>query len=463
MTYKEFLQSKVKTIQNTGFDIKLADINSKLFNFQKDIVKWAIKRGTAALFEDCGLGKTFQQLEWARLIYEKTARNILIVAPLAVSMQTKREGKKLNIEVNICRTQADVKSGINITNYEMIDHFDETQFIAVVLDESSILKAYMGKTKRQLIDKFKNTPYKLCCTATPAPNDHMELLNHAEFLGIMRSSEALSIWFINDTKNSGSYRLKNHAIKPFWEWVSNWAVCLANPKDLGYEGAGYELPKLNKCEEIIDIDLIDYDFQDGLIRQIDTNATAFHKEKRHTAEDRAKRCADIVNNSNEQFAIWCNTDYEANHLKAFLPQATEIRGSHKAELKEQAAIDFIEGNIRVLISKPKIFGFGLNFQNCHNVIFCGLDYSYENYYQAIRRFWRYGQEKEVNCYIVLGSTEKNILDVIKRKEKQQNEMHKNMYKSINEIQKKVFNGHSFKLNLEERKIKVPLWLRSEAI
>lgn len=457
MNYIDFLKNKIRQTPALGFDVPRSAINSKLFDFQADITKWAIKQGAAALFEDCGLGKTPQQLEWARQIHEYTDKNILIVAPLAVSMQTKREGHKFGIDVKICRNQDDVGKGINITNYEMIDHFNPNEFSGVVLDESSILKSYMGATKRALIDKFKHTPYKLCCTATPAPNDHMELLNHAEFLGIMRSSEALSIWFINDTKNSGTYRLKNHAIKPFWEWVSSWAVCLSNPADLGYDGSAFELPKLNTFEHIIDIDEFDLEFKDGLLRTIETNATAFHKEKRLTAEDRATKSAEICLSDKEQYLIWCNTDYEADFLKKYIPEAVEVRGSHRPEFKEQAAIDFIDGNIRVLISKPRIFGFGLNFQNCHNTIFCGLDYSYENYYQAIRRLLRYGQSRDVNCHIVLGSTEKHILDVIRRKERQQNEMHRNMHV---EIQRNAFHGHDFKLNLDMPIIQVPNWLRS---
>lgn len=460
MNYIDFLKNKIRQTPISGFYVSEDKINNKLFDFQRNIVKWAVKRGTAALFEDCGLGKTPQQLEWAHQIHEYTDKNILIVAPLAVSMQTKREGLKFGIDVNICRNQDDVGKGINITNYEMIDHFNPNEFAGVVLDESSILKSYMGATKRALIDKFKHTPYKLCCTATPAPNDHMELLNHAEFLGIMRSSEALSIWFINDTKNSGTYRLKNHAIKPFWEWVSSWAVCLSNPADLGYDGSAFELPKLNTFEHIIDIDEFDLEFKDGLLRTIETNATAFHKEKRLTAEDRATKSAEICLSDKEQYLIWCNTDYEADFLKKHIPEAVEVRGSHRPEFKEQAAIDFIDGNIRVLISKPRIFGFGLNFQNCHNTIFCGLDYSYENYYQAIRRLLRYGQENEVNCHIVLGSTEKHILDVIRRKERQQNEMHRNMHAAISEIQRNAFHGHDFKLNLDMPIIQVPNWLRS---
>lgn len=462
MNYIEFLKSKTYDVPECGFEATKA-INFKLFDWQQDITRWALRRGTAALFEDCGLGKTPQQLEWAEQTANYTGGNVLILAPLAVAQQTQREGYKFGIDTHICRKQSDVAKGINITNYEMLEHFDLEKFNGIVLDESSILKAYMGKTKRYLVEKCKNIPFKLCCTATPAPNDHMELLNHAEFLGIMRSSEALSIWFINDTKNSGTYRLKNHAIKSFWDWVSSWAVCLSNPADLGYDGAGYKLPKLITKERLIDIDEIDANFEDGFLRKVETNATAFHKEKRFTADFRAQEVANIVGQENEQYLVWCNTDYEADLLKRYIPESVEVRGSHSADYKEQSALAFVDGKSRVLISKPRIFGFGLNFQNCHNAVFCGLDYSYESYYQAIRRLWRYGQSHEVNSHIVLGSTEKHILDVIRRKEAQQNEMHSQMYSAITEIQKKKFHGYQFKLNLTTPKITIPAWIRSEAI
>jgi superfamily II DNA helicase RecQ len=255
--------------------------------------------------------------------------------------------------------------------------------------------------------------------------------------------------------------LKKHAVKSFWEWVSSWAVCLRNPIDLGYSAEGYMLPKLNTVEHILGVSEIDESFTDGFVRKIETSATSFHKEKRHTADDRARKVAEIVSQNNEQYLVWCNTDYEADLLRKYIPDALEVRGSNKIEFKEQSAVDFVDGKIRVLISKPKIFGFGLNFQNCRNTVFCGLDYSYEGYYQAIRRLWRYGQMKEVNCHIVLGSTEKHILETIRRKETQQNEMHAEMYSAITEIQKKKFKGHAFKLNLEAPKITVPSWVRSE--
>lgn len=455
MNYIEFLKSKViKTVQS-GFDVD--SLNNSLFDWQQACVRFLLKKGRAAIFADCGLGKTLQQLEWSSKVCEHTGGNVLILAPLAVSKQTKREGQKFGYKVNICRSQEEVKEGINITNYEMLDKFDASSFVGVVLDESSILKSYMGATKQRIIKAFQDTPYKLSATATPSPNDHMEILNQAEFLGVMKSSEALAIWFINDTTHSGKYRLKNHAVKGFWEWVSTWAICMSKPSDIGYSDEAYILPKLTEVEEILDIDIPLVEGE--LVRKIDTSATGFNKEKRLTAEDRAIKCAEIVNSTDEQYVVWCNTDYEAEYLKKYIPEAVEVRGSQKAEYKEQMAVDFIDGKFRVLISKAKIFGYGLNFQNCRNCVFCGMDYSYENYYQAVRRFWRFGQENEVMVYKVLGSTEQHILDVVKEKQVLQDEMHENMYQSIKQIQEQSIKEHEFVLNLEEKQVRLPNWLR----
>lgn len=458
MTYEEFLKSKQRVIKPTGFDCE--PTNKYLFDFQREVTKWSLKKGKAGLFLDTGLGKTICELSYADEVHKHTNKNVLLVAPLAVSKQTAREAVKFGIDVTLCRSQQDVKRGINITNYEMLSHFDIDSFKGGILDESSILKSYTGTVKQQLVKSFANTQYKLSCTATPSPNNTMELLNQAEFLGVMKSHEALAIWFINDTSQSGNYVLKGHAVKSFWEWVSTWAVCINKPSDIGYSDEGYILPKLNEQTIIVDInELSDNILEDGLFRKIETNATAFHKEKRYTAEKRAIKCAEIVSKSNEQFVIWCTTDYEADLLKKYIPEAVEIRGSHKPEYKEESAMSFIDGDIRILISKPKIFGYGLNFQNCHNTIFCGIDYSYESYYQAVRRFWRFGQKKSVNAYVVIGSTEKQILDVVHKKEKLQEEMKSAMYGSIKEIQNANIRGTEFKLDLEVPKINIPEWLK----
>lgn len=416
--YEAFLESKKILVQNKGFNIYPEDINPKLFPFQKDIVKWAIGKGKAAVFADCGLGKTAMQLEWGDQVCKDTFGDVLVLAPLSVAQQTHDEGVKFGIETTICREQADVRPGVNIANYEMLHKFDPDQFAGVVLDESSILKSYSGKIKQQIIRAFKHTEFKLACTATPSPNDHMEILNHAAFLNVMESHEALAVWFINDTMNMGKYKLKGHAVDDFWNWVSDWAVSISRPSDLGYSDEGYTLPPLNIIEEILPI------AEPSQLTKL--NATTYHREKRQTLLDRVAKCAEIVSRTDEQYTIWCDTNYEADALKKTIPDAVDVRGSDSTIKKETAAKDFRFGKIRVLISKPSIFGFGLNFQNCRNVVFCGLSFSYESFYQATRRFWRFGQDKVVNCHIVIGETEKQILDIVRTKETLFEEMKKGM-------------------------------------
>ena len=459
MNYTEFLMKKTKRELPTGIEVEAK--NKYLFDWQKKVVEFALKRGSAALFEDTGLGKTGQQLVWADMICQHTNKPVLIVAPLAVSAQTKREAEKFEIEtpVKIVRDKSDVINGINITNYEMLHHFDTDVFSGVVLDESSILKAYMGKTKRMIVDAFKDTPFKLACTATPAPNDLMELLNHAEFLNIMKSSEALSIWFIADQSQSGHYRLKGHAEKDFWEWVASWAICIDKPSDIGYSDEGYILTPLNVQDVIVQTDWFE---SDGRLRDIQMSATGFYKEKAFTAPLRVEKAAEIIKeNPDEQFVIWCDTNDEADRLKKAIPDCTEVRGSDKPEKKEKAAIDFIDGKIRVLVSKSEIFGFGLNFQNCHNTIFCGMNYSFEGYYQAVRRFHRFGQKNQVNVWRIMGDTEHTILTTIERKEKMKQHMQESMSAAMKDAQISNLKGlREFKISDTEASYKIPSWLRS---
>lgn len=459
MNYYEFLNNKKKYVSSKGIEINIKDINNKLFDWQKECVRWALKKGKSALFEACGLGKTMQQLEWAYQVYKNTNKNVLIVAPLGVAIQTaKEEAPKLGYEVTIIRNNSDIKDGINIINYEMLENIDTTQFAGVVLDESSILKNFTGKLRTKITECFKTTTYKLCCTATPAPNDYMELLNHADFLDIMSSAQALSIYFINDMK-TGQWRLKGHATVDFWKWVSSWALNIEKPSDIGFNDTGYILPKLNEYEEIVDIDLIADNYEHGLFRDIQMSATSFYKEKKNTIKERTKRVKSIIERyPDEQFLIWVDMNEEAEELKKLLPKAIEVRGTDKNEFKEEASRKFKTGEIQILISKPKIFGYGMNFQNCHNVIFCGLTYSYENYYQALRRLYRFGQTKEVNSYIVLGSTEKVILETIRRKEEQQKQMKNSMTLSVKDIQLLEITGTSKDIKFTNKKIELPNWL-----
>lgn len=458
MNYYEFLTKKQVHTKRSGFEAEVT--NTYAFDWQKAIVKWSLRQGRSALFEDCGLGKTLQELIWAEQVHIHTNSPVLILTPLAVSAQAKREAEKFGIKCSIAETSADVVNGINITNYEKIEKFDCTQFSGVVLDESSILKSYMGKIKRYLVEHFADTPYKLAATATPAPNDLMELLNHAEFLGIMRSCEALAIWFLADQSESGKYRLKRHAASDFWRWVTSWAVCIETPADIGYDSSGYVLPPLNEIDEIVKTDILSDNFDDGFFREINMSATGYHAEKRKTLESRCTKTAELVKNIGKQVAVWCGMNDEADLLKKLIPDSVEIRGSDTAAKKERAALDFINGDIRVLISKPSIFGYGLNFQNCHNTIFCGMDYSFENYYQAVRRFHRFGQKKAVNVYRVIGSTELDILNTVNRKAALKTEMAESMARAMSAMQTENIHGREFNLDLKRQEISAPEWLRS---
>lgn len=459
MNYEEFLTAKSEFKDNEkGIVVDIDELNDVLFDYQKAIVKKALKKKRFCLFESCGMGKTLQQLEWAHQIVINTHRPVLIIAPLGVTTQTAHEeAPLLKYDVEIINKATDIKNGIYITNYEQLDNVDTSRFIGVVLDESSILKNFTGKVRTKLTQLFKKTEYKLCCTATPAPNDLMELLNHADFLGITTTAKALATYFINDMK-TGSYRLKGHATKDFYRWCCTWSVNIESPADLGFKADYYQLPQLIEEQIIIDIDEIDDDFQDGLFREIGTSATAFHKEKHRTAEVRAKKCAEIVSKDDDQYLIWCDTNQEADLLKKYIPGAIEVRGSDKATYKEQCAIDFKQGKYRVLISKPKIFGYGMNFQKCHNVIFCGLTYSYENYYQALRRIYRFGQKNTVYSYIVLGSTESHILDIISRKKEMQYNLKNQMDISVKEIQLLNFEKKEVKEVEQSKSIELPAFI-----
>lgn len=459
-SYADFLRTKGRKVQEVGFES--TEVNPLLFDWQTDVVHWALRKGRAAIFSECGTGKTGLQLQWAKEVADHSRMPVLILAPLAVAQQTRREGEKFGIPVKVCRTQADVVNGVNVTNYEMLEHFEPEAFGGVVLDESGILKAYMGKTKRMLVAAFENVRYKLACTATPSPNDQMELLNQAEYLGIMRSSEALSIWFIADQSSMGTYRLKKHAEEDFWDWVASWAVCFEKPSDLGsYSDEGYELPPLKEHDVVIPIDEVADNLENGFLRDIQTSATGFHREKRYTLEKRCQKAKEIADGSDEQILIWCDTNAEADYLRKIIPGADEVRGSDSREKKEQAALDFVDGKTKVLISKSSIFGYGLNFQQCRRAIFCGMDYSYESYYQAVRRLYRFGQTKPVDIFRVMGSTEMNILKTINRKQ----EMHERMHDGMREALKRRANvqqkKHFADVEDTERTISVPGWLRSE--
>lgn len=424
MNYEEFIESKTIEFKNYGFDIDKENLNPMLFDFQKDIVRWALKKGRAAIFADCGLGKTPMQLEWANQIYKREGGKILILAPLAVATQTQREGEKFHIPVNICESQADVKEGINITNYEKLEKFVANEFIGVVLDESSILKSFTGKVRNTIIDNFRHTPYKLACTATPAPNDYMELGNHSEFLGVMTRSEMLSMYFVHDGGQTSKWRLKGHAEDKYWEWMASWSVFIDNPKNLGYEVAGYDLPKLNIHEIVADDMPVVY----GKL-----TLTQRRNARRESLDVRCKRAADIINHSNDNWIVWCDLNDESAKLASLINNSVEVKGSDKSSHKRDSMLDFANDKIKCLVTKPSIAGFGMNWQNCNNMIFVGLSDSYEAYYQAIRRCWRFGQAKEVNVYIIISSQEGTVKENIERKQQDTEKMQQAMIKLTKDI------------------------------
>jgi len=412
MDYMTFLQQKIVKMEDSGFVAK--NLNPLLFDFQKRIVEWSLKKGRSAVFAGCGLGKTAIQLEWARLVFERTQEPVIILAPLAVSHQTIQEAAKFKItNVHIVQDQSQIKQGINITNYEKIHKFNAESFSGVVLDESSILKGLDSKTRALLTENFMRTPYKMACSATPAPNDFMELGSHSEFLNIMSRAEMLAMFFTHDGGNTSKWRLKGHSRHKFWEWVASWAVVVRTPSDIGYPDDGYILPS---CE--ITTEIVKMERDEGALFAIEAVSLNDQRaSKRKSLADRVSKCAEMVNSSNDQWIVWCELNDESTALKNAIPDAVEVRGSDTNEHKESALIGFSEGKHRVIVTKPSIAGHGMNWQNCHNIAFCGLSHSYEQFYQAIRRCWRFGQQNPVNVHVIIGEKERPILDNVSRKEK----------------------------------------------
>jgi len=429
--YQDFLKTKEFSDKSVGFLASDQLIPEQLFDFQKAIVKWALKRGRAAIFADTGLGKSMMQVSWAEAVFQYTGNRVLIVAPLCVAQQTVREGEKLGISVTYLREMDRSKTGVFITNYEMIENFTEAinegWFDGIVLDESSILKHQDSKTRAKIIDLCRNIPYRLSCTATPSPNDYMELGSQAEFLGIMTSVEMLSMFFVHDSGETSKWRLKGHGKSKFWEWLATWSVFIKKPSDIGFKDDGYDLPELNIEHIKIGVD----DLNIGA-----TGLKARHEAKKLSIGDRVKACAEIVNNSEGPFVVWCHRNDESEKLKELIPGSVEIKGSDSIDKKEDRLIGFSTGKYRVLITKPKIAGFGLNWQHCNQMAFVGLSDSYEQLYQAIRRCWRFGQTKSVTVHVVAHAAEGPVLENIERKEVQAQDMAKSLIFYMKEFQEK---------------------------
>jgi len=432
MDYKEFLSTKLHYGYSDGFEATyMPDI---LFNYQKDIVNWACKKGRAALFEDCGLGKTIQQVTWAVNVSNKTNGIVLIIAPLAVNFQTIKEAKTL-LNILIERFDSGThKSLIKIANYENLDKLNPEDYAGIVIDESSILKSVDSKTRKRLIEFAQNIPYRLACTATPAPNDISEIANHTEFLGIMKREEMLAKWFYNDGSN---WQLKGHAFEAFYKWVASWGCFLSKPSDLGYSDEGFILPELS-----IKPLYFDFEFKtSGSLFDIGLKGIEDRMQiRKDSVGTKAQAIADIVNQSNEQYIIWCGIDLEADTLTKLINNCVNVKGKNTPEEKQDSFAKFVSGEIKVLITKPKIGGFGLNFQHAHDMIFFGLSDSYEMYYQCIRREYRFGQKFPVNVLIALAGNESVIFDNVLRKEQDAKTMSDEVIKNISLYEKEEING-----------------------
>jgi DNA modification methylase len=435
--YLEFLKQKQKAHVLSGFDVH--ELNPALFDFQKFIVKRALKAGKYAIFADCGLGKTLMQLEWANQVTRHTNKPVLILAPLAVSGQTIKEAQKFGLKCE--KIKSDVfGQGVYITNYEQLEKIECDVFGGIVLDESSILKNFTGIYKNLIIDVFGNTPYKLACTATPAPNDLNEIGNHSEFLDVMDANDMRMRWFVRD-EGMNNYRLKGHAENDFYGWIASWATVIRTPNDIGFNAKDYNLPSLNYFEKMIETGKKN---NGKLFNDTSVNATEFNKELRITLLPRLEAVAEIVNKSNEPFIIWINQNEEEEKLLSLIPDAKAVRGSEKPEIKESKLLGFGNNEFRVLITKKKIAQFGLNYQNCNNQIFAALDFSFEGLYQAIRRSYRFGQKNEVNIWLITTDTMTNVLESINHKQKQFNDMMEKITTQVNEQTFKLKIDYNFR-------------------
>jgi hypothetical protein len=411
--YATFLARKRIVAAPRGIE-PVMPLNQMLFPFQRAIVEWALRRGRAAIWADCGLGKTPMALEWATHVREHTGGRVLVLTPLAVAPQFVREGAKFGISVTHARDDGELSDGISVTNYERLHLFDLSQFAGVVADESSILKDYTSKTRNAIIDGFRETPFRLACTATPAPNDFVELGNHAEFLGVMTRTEMLSMFFVHDGGSTQDWRLKGHARGDFWRWLASWAVAVKRPGDIGYSNDGYDLPPLDVHQVVVDAD-VEPD-QGEMFAMHARSLTDHRRARKMSLEARVRAAAEIVSREpDEPWLVWCDLNDESAALAAAIPGSVEVKGADSPDHKVRTAEGFVSGGVRVIVSKPSIFGWGVNWQHCSRVAFVGLSHSFEQWYQAVRRTWRFGQGRPVECYVVTSSLEGEVVRTLERK------------------------------------------------
>lgn len=453
--YLDFIKRKEQTDPETGIT-HIPKLNQMLHEHQADMVRWALRRGRAAIFADCGLGKGPMQMEWAK----HQPHEALIVAPLAVAHQFVREAEKFGIDLAYAKDQSHVTKRITVTNYERLENFHVEQFGAVALDESSILKNSSGAYSTWMIDAFKNTPFRLCSSATPAPNDVMELGTQAEFLGVMTRGEMLAMYFTHDGGDTSKWRVKGHAQAAFWSWMASWAVMIRKPSDLGYSDEGFVLPPLRMHEQCVSVNSP----TSGFLFAVEAQTLQERQQaRRDSISDRVKACADIVNSSDEPFLVWCNLNDESDALADAIPDAVEVRGSDTDEHKEKAIAGFLDGSIRVLVSKPRIMGLGLNFQHCADMAYVGLSDSYEQLYQSIRRCWRFGQTRPVNVHVITAETEGAVVSNIKRKEREAEETYNNMIEHMKDLNAAALHGQTVRNKSEytpKHTVQIPSWLEA---
>ena len=449
MKYDDFIKTKSFIHVSSGFDADLS--NYPLFDYQAPIVKWALKRGKAAIFADTGLGKTIMQLTWAHQVHIHTGKPVLLLAPLAVSMQTIDEGKKYGIPIH--KADPDIViDGIQITNYEQLSKYNPDDFCGIVLDESSILKGMDGRRRKEITNFARKVDYRLSCTATPSPNDFMELGTQAEFLGIMSQVEMLATFFIHDGADTSKWRLKGHGKSRFFEWVATWSVVIRSPEDLGFDGSSHKLPELVYHSHVIETEASNALFVEPAQGLLERN-----RARKDSVQERVNKAAEIANSMQGQVLVWCHLNEESEKLTSAINDAVEVKGSDKPEHKSNALIGFSRGDVRVLVSKPKIAGFGMNWQNCNQVIFVGLSDSWESYYQAIRRCWRFGQKKPVHVHVISADTEGAVVENIRRKDEQNNQLGAEMVKHMKTaMDKNIFSAATSKIDyITNQTIKLP--------
>jgi len=454
--YRAFIASRAPSAHKSGFDAH--PINKSAKAHQIAVLNFALERGKSAAFLDTGLGKSFIELEFARQCAEETGKPSLILTPLAVAGQMVREGQKFNIDARQIREQDQVGAGVMVANYERLSKLDPSSFGAIILDESSILKSYASKTRTMIQDAFIDTPYKLAATATPSPNDHTELGNHAEFLGVMRQQEMLSKWFINDTATaSQEWRLKGHAVEDFWQFVASWARCATLPSDLGGDNAGYILPDVDRRIHTVEADRMENIAQGMLFRIPEMSATSFHEEKRLTIKQRCDLAAGLANHD-KPVTVWCETNEESTMLAKMIDGAIEVRGDLDPDEKERRLLGFADGEYRVIVTKPKLAGFGVNWQHCAHAVFASISFSYEQHYQAVRRSHRFGQSETVRNDIVISDTEASIWEIINVKSKKHDEMKRRMSQAMAQAQSTSTRRVKYERPLD---LAFPAWLKSE--